>query len=52
MVFERLNNQEDYAGSGLGLSICKRIIENHGGRIRVESELGKGATFHFTLPRN
>lgn len=52
MVFERLNNRKHYDGSGLGLSICKRVIENHGGNIWVESELDKGTTFYFTLPRN
>lgn len=52
MVFERLNNRRDYAGSGLGLSICKRIVDNHGGNIFVESEFGKGTKFYFTLPRN
>jgi len=52
MVFERLNNKDEYDGSGLGLSICHRIIENHGGKIWVESEPGNGTQFFFTLPRN
>lgn len=51
-VFERLNNQEDFAGTGLGLSICKKIVENHGGKIWLESELGKGTKFFFTLPKD
>jgi light-regulated signal transduction histidine kinase (bacteriophytochrome) len=50
-VFERLHNQEEYSGSGLGLTICQRIVERHGGKIGVESEPGVGTTFHFTLPR-
>lgn len=49
-MFKRLHGDQ-YEGNGIGLALCKTVIESHGGRIWLDSQIGEGTTFHFTLPK-